>query len=144
MYLDVCALNRPLDDQDQMRIKLDSDAVQLVLSHIRAGQLVLVVSPVHWVEVAANPDPARRQHVQLLLQEHGVELEVDRKLARARAEAFIQEGLKPADAAHLAFAEATESDFVTVDDRLLRACRRVSVKTWVGTPGGYCEKEELA
>ena len=32
VYLDVCALNRPLDDQSQMRIRLEADAVSLILS----------------------------------------------------------------------------------------------------------------
>lgn len=27
IYLDACALNRPLDDQNQMRIRLEADAV---------------------------------------------------------------------------------------------------------------------
>lgn len=48
-----------------------------------------------------------------------------------------------ADATHVAFAEAAESDFVTVDDRLLRQCRRIGVRTWYGTPMAYAEKEEL-
>ena len=30
VYLDVCALNRPLDDQSQMRIRLEADAVALI------------------------------------------------------------------------------------------------------------------
>ena len=143
VYLDVCALNRPLDDQEQMRIRLEADAVQLVLSHVRSGELVLIVSPVHRAEVAANPDPARREHVQLLLQELGVEAEVDRQRTRQRAEALIRDGLKSADATHLAFAEATNSDFVTVDDRLLRQCQRVASRVWTGTPGAFCEKEDL-
>ena len=28
IYLDVCALNRPLDDQNQMRIRLEADYVE--------------------------------------------------------------------------------------------------------------------
>ncbi len=39
IYLDVCALNRPLDDQSQMRIRLETDAVLLILSHVRAHNL---------------------------------------------------------------------------------------------------------
>jgi hypothetical protein len=43
VYLDVCALSRPFDDQSQMRIRLETDAVQLILSHIRSGSLTLIV-----------------------------------------------------------------------------------------------------
>jgi hypothetical protein len=50
VYLDVCALCRPFDDQSQMRIRLEADAVQLILSHVRGESLALAVSPVHELE----------------------------------------------------------------------------------------------
>jgi hypothetical protein len=43
----------------------------------------------------------------------------------------------------LAFAEAAQAEFVTVDDRLLNQCRRVKPDVWCGTPPTYCEKENL-
>ena len=52
-------------------------------------------------------------------------------------------GLGPADAAHVAFAELAECDFVTVDDCLLRQLRRVRTSVWFGAPAGYCDKEDL-
>jgi hypothetical protein len=67
----VCALNRPLDDQDQVRIKLEADAVQLILSYVRLRDLILVISPAHHAEIAANPDLTRRQHVESLITKSG-------------------------------------------------------------------------
>ena len=43
VHLDVCALSRPFDDQSQMRIRLETDAVLLILSHIRGGNLTFIV-----------------------------------------------------------------------------------------------------
>lgn len=143
VYLDVCALNRPIDDQKQMRVRLEADAVQLILSHVRARNLVLVISPAHHVEVAANPDLAKRQHVQSLIAEIGTDAVIDLGKARNRAAKLLSQGLKSADAAHAALAEEAGCDFVTVDDRLLRQLRRVGVRIWFGTPIAYCEKEEL-
>jgi predicted nucleic acid-binding protein len=68
---------------------------------------------------------------------------VDPKEARKRAEQLTQEGLGPADAAHLAFAEAAGGDFITCDDRLLRQCGRVKPIVWFGNPIAFCEKENL-
>jgi hypothetical protein len=34
VYLDNCALNRPFDDQSQERIRIETEAVVLVLSHL--------------------------------------------------------------------------------------------------------------
>lgn len=143
IYLDVCALNRPLDDQNQMRIRLEADAVSLILSHVRAHTVQMVVSPVHFSEASANPDLAKREHVQILLKEIGGEVTVDMSQARSRAEQLHELGLGVADAAHVAFAELANCDFVTVDDRLLRQLRRVGATVWFGAPTAYCDKEDL-
>jgi predicted nucleic acid-binding protein len=143
VYLDVCSLCRPFDDQSQMRIRLETDAVQLILSHVRAGTLELVVSPVHEAEIAAIGDIAERTHVQLLLQRTGNRITLDLPQARVRAEALVQQGFGPADAAHLACAEQAGAAFVTCDDRLLRQCRRVSPPVWCGTPVAFCDERDL-
>ena len=120
VYLDVCALNRPLDDQRQMRIRLEADAVSLILSYVRSENLEMVLTPVHFKEIAANTDITRREHVQALIQEIGTQSVVDSNLVRSRAEELVNLGLGVADAAHVAFAETIGCDFVSVDDRLLR------------------------
>lgn len=51
VYLDVCALCRPFDDQSFVRIRMESDAVRLILQHIREGALQLACSPVHQREI---------------------------------------------------------------------------------------------
>jgi predicted nucleic acid-binding protein len=126
-----------------MRIRLEADAVSLILSHVRARTITLLISPVHRAETHANPDLAKREHVQLLLDEIGVGVKVDLAQARYRAEQLHLAGLGPADAAHVAFAELANCDFVTVDDRLLRQLKRVRAKLWFGTPMAYCDRENL-
>jgi predicted nucleic acid-binding protein len=48
-----------------------------------------------------------------------------------------------ADAAHVAFAEASADVFMTCDDRLLRQCRRASVRLRVMNPIDFCLAEDL-
>jgi hypothetical protein len=50
---------------------------------------------------------------------------------------------RPADAAHLAFAEAAQASFVSCDDRLLRLCQRIQPNVWYGTPIAFCAEEGL-
>ncbi len=111
VYLDVCALNRLLDDQHQMRIRLEADAVSLILSYVRAHILQMIVSPVHFSEVSANPDLARREQVKALLNELGTKVIVDMAQARRRAEELLTAGFGVADAAHVAMAELSGCDF---------------------------------
>jgi predicted nucleic acid-binding protein len=77
------------------------------------------------------------------LEEVGTQVEFDLQTVRQRAEQWVGQGLGVADAAHLAFAEAAQAEFVTVDDRLLSQCRRIKPDVWCGTPPAYCEKENL-
>ena len=143
VYLDVCALNRPLDDQSQMRIRLEASAVQLILSHARLGNISVLTSPALRYEVGANPDPVRRRHVQLVLQELGIPVTFSLFEVRKRASELNAKGVKPADATHMALAEQAGCDFVTVDDPFLRQLRRIETAVWFGTPIAYCEKEDL-
>ena len=73
----------------------------------------------------------------------GSQITVDPHRVRQRAEHLTDEGLGPADAAHLAFAEAAAASFVTCDDRLIRQCRRVSLSIWSGSPVAFCSEESL-
>ncbi len=143
VYLDVCALNRPFDDQSQMRIRLETDAVLLILSHVRAQTIRMVVSPVHLKEVSANPDLSRREHMLALLQMFGAAVTLDLLQVRRHTEALLQYGIGVADAARVAFAELSGSDFITVDDRLLRRLQHIDVRVWCGAPTAYCDKEDL-
>lgn len=143
VYLDVCALCRPFDDQSQMRIRLETEAVHLILSHVRAKRLNLALSPVHLAEIAAIKDVAEREHLLILLQRIGQKVAVDMSQTRHRAEMLAAQGFGVADAAHLAFAEAYGSAFVSCDDRLLRHCRRADIAVWFGSPIAFCDKENL-
>jgi len=143
VYLDVCALCRPFDDQQQVRIRMETSAVELILAHIRRGKIELIVSPVHQIETKAISDAEERNHLLLLLDQFSNSVDLDLDETRRRAEILISEGLGVADAAHLAFAEAAGADFITVDDRLLKQCRRIRARVWYGSSQSFCEKEDL-
>lgn len=142
VYLDVCALNRLFDDQRQMRIRLETDAILLILKFVQEGTLQLVFSRVHLLEIAANPTEDRREHIERLLR-YGIIPDVQLNEVRRRTEWLIQSGLGVADAAHVAFAEAMQASFVSVDDRLLKQCQRAKLSIWCGNPIAYCDKEKL-
>jgi predicted nucleic acid-binding protein len=143
VYLDVCALCRPFDDQTQMRIRLETEAVQLILSYVRSGELLLIVSPAHDIEISAMDDAVERERLLSTLNEIGHRAVFDMHRVRRRAEEWTEQGLGPAGAAHLAFAEAAQASFVTCDDRLLRQCRRIQTTLWYGTPIAFCAEEYL-
>ena len=143
IYLDVCALCRPYDDQSYMRINLETIAVQLIFSAIDQNMYDLVYSPVHVKEISAISDQVERFELYHLLQQTGKFIKLDKVQARKRAETLVSAGLGVADAAHLVFAETAGADFITCDDNLCKKYCALDLAIWTGNPVAFCDKEGL-
>jgi predicted nucleic acid-binding protein len=103
----------------------------------------MISSPAHKVEISAISDDLERIDLLLLLEKMAVQPNIDKKAARMRAEDLVRQGLGFADAAHLAFAEASKADFISCDDKLIKKCFKVNLKIWAGNPVAFCDKEDL-
>jgi len=68
IYLDVCCLNRPFDDHTQDKIRLESEAVVTILSHIAEKQWQMIGSEIIAFEISRTPDPDRRRKVLIQAQ----------------------------------------------------------------------------
>ena len=120
IYLDVCCLNRPFDDQAQTRIHLEAEAILMVLAQCAAGHWEWIGSEVIDLEIKQTPDPERRRRVQLLAS-HAHRSIVVGQPEMERAQQFETWGISAFDALHLACAESSGADiFLTTDDGLLR------------------------
>jgi hypothetical protein len=89
LYLDVCVLCRPFDDQNQLRIRLETDAVFLILRRIETGLYRALVSPAHYKEVGAIREISERLEMESLLSRLDKSCKYDLVQARYRAEALI-------------------------------------------------------
>lgn len=143
IYLDVCALCRLFDDQSFVRVRIESDAVKLILQSIREGLFHLMLSPVHYREISALPDVIERVELIGVINNLGTQIKADPITTRQRAEYLIQRGFGVADAAHVAFAEASKASFITCDDKLLKKCNKAGISVWSGDPLQFCIKENL-
>jgi predicted nucleic acid-binding protein len=126
LYLDACCLNRPFDNQSQLRVHLESEAVLAIIERVEEGHWALVTSAALEFELARNPDPQRRARTQRLLSIAGEHMAIGPSES-ARAESLRAAcALHALDALHLACAESLHADiFLTTDDALLRAARRL-------------------
>jgi len=123
IYLDMCCLQRPLDDKSQLRVRLEAEAVLGIISFCESGQAALASSDALEFENGRNPHPVRKAHALAILGKamHRVRLSPD---VEQRAKILIQAGIKPLDALHLSCAvEAGADYFCTCDDRLLKRAR---------------------
>lgn len=141
IYLDVCCLNRPFDDQAQDRIRLEAEAVMLVLRRVTTGEWQWIGSEVVGYEVDRTPDPHRRSRVRALAATASEVVRMD-DVTAARAGALEALGLDALDALHVACAERGGAEvLLTTDDRLVRRAARAggalrvrvaNVLTWLG------------
>lgn len=145
IYLDACCLNRPYNDQSQARIRLEAEAVLLVLRSIEDGSAEWVGSTVLKYEIDQIADPERQRRVSQMMAEVSRWVDVqDNDIARA--EALEAAGFTDFDALHLACAERASVDvFLTTDDRLLKRAKRLGSQlrlrvenptTWIEGGGG--------
>ena len=124
VYLDVCCLNRPFDDQQQDRVHLEAEAVLLILKRCEAGEWQWISSAVVSYEVDNIPNQERRNRIKEILR-GAREVQPLSDTVVERGEELKGLGLKTYDALHVACAEqASVEVLLTTDDRLVRAAAR--------------------
>jgi len=68
IYLDNCCLNRLFDEENQLRIQLESEAIKAILNQCEQNYWQLVMSRVSLFEIANTPDKNRRYELELIAE----------------------------------------------------------------------------
>ena len=124
VYLDVCCLKRPFDDQRATRVQLETAAVAALIERAEREEIRFVRSPAHTFENDRNPREDRRLATASWLNGARVEVALTES-ATARARELGRLGFAPLDALHIAFAEEAGADsLATTDDVLLALGQR--------------------
>jgi predicted nucleic acid-binding protein len=124
IYLDVSCLNRPFDDQSQVRIRLEAEAIVLILERLDVGVWRQVSSGIAVIEIDAIADEERRVNVRRFLPEPE-DVHPLSKTTFERAQQLEKLGFKAADAVHVAAAEECRAEvLLSCDDRLCKLAKR--------------------
>ncbi len=143
VYLDVCALCRPFDDQSIIRNRIETDAISIIFESVREKKYQMIISSVHLMEVDAIEEIWLRYEIKTLLNTLGVKKSSRDENMHIRAEVLFTHGLGVADSAHIAIAEETADLFITCDDKLIKKCHTIKIKIPVMNPIEFCVKENL-
>ena len=123
IYLDTCCLQRPLDDQTQPRVRVETEAIFAILASVQDGSITLLTSEALEFEISRVPDEQRRREALAILTLASERLTLS-VASEELAESLARAGLAAMDALHVALAAtAKASFFVTADDKLLRRAR---------------------
>jgi hypothetical protein len=117
IYLDNCCYNRPFDDQSDIIVKLESEAVSFIQEQIKIGKLDLAWSYIMDYENSFNPFEDRRVSIEKWQQYAKEDVNANDNIVK-QAENLI--GIKKKDALHIACAlQAKCQYFLTTDLKLL-------------------------
>lgn len=128
IYFDMCSLQRPLDDKTQLRVLLEAQAVLGILAVCESGKADMVASDALAFESDANPDAVRRDFADQAIAKAAQFIQTSPQI-KASAQTFVDAGIKPLDALHLASAVAAKGNYLcTCDDRFLKKARSLETK----------------
>lgn len=131
IYLDNCCLGRLLDDDSQDRVKLEIEAMMLLMARIFRKKLIWVSSSVLRVEVMRNRDLLKQRSIASLLK-YASELVEMGPADMDRADFLQTLGFGVFDSYHLAAAERAGCDaLLTTDDAFGRRAKRHAHKLHV-------------
>lgn len=126
VYLDNCVLNRPFDDQSQERIRLETEAIVLLLARIERREWIWLGSQAVEIEIDKTPDTEQRSRLRRVVEFAGSIIAIGEKELK-RANELQAAGFVGFDAVHLACAESGKADvFLTTDDQLLNLAKRLA------------------
>ncbi len=126
IYLDACCLNRPFDDQNQNRIRLESEAILIIIDcmYTKSKDWEWIGSEVLIAELENTPNIEKRNYLINLAS--GIHSNINvKEIDMIRANELENLGFKPFDAMHISCSENANADvFLTTDDRLLKKAER--------------------
>lgn len=142
IYLDVCCLNRPFDDQSQDRIHLEAEAVLAIVRHIEDSDWQWISSDAVAYEISQCPNEERQARLWSLESKATSSMELTETILQ-HAETIQNLGFTNYDALHLAFASSVNVDaFLSTDDKLLKRAKRYpeEIKIKAANPLGWLQE----
>lgn len=124
IYMDNCCLNRPFDNQANLRVHLEAEAIKTIITLIEQRKFSLISSKILQFEIGKLGDEFRKKELMLMESLATEVVQINPQIA-ARAKSFEQLGVQAFDALHLACAENHADVFLTVDDKFLKKASEI-------------------
>jgi predicted nucleic acid-binding protein len=139
IYLDNCSFNRPFDEQDQFKIRLETEAKQFIQMQIISGTYELVWSYVLEMENNQNPFEDKRNAILDWKEIAKVHCE-ENELILLKAKELRNSGLKVMDSLHISCAIYSKCDFFITTDKQL--CNKENSEIRIVNPVTFVDEME--
>lgn len=121
LYFDMNVYNRIFDDQNQLRIRFETMAIDIIIELIEKGMHELVWSFMLKDENIGNPYSNRRGYVDLLSDACIEAVEPNTRIRDIAHKIMEASNAKAKDSLHIACAIYSKSDcFITCDDKFIK------------------------
>jgi predicted nucleic acid-binding protein len=130
VYLDNCCYNRPFDDQNQMRIYLETQAKLYIQKLIYDGNLLLAISYVSHYENGNSPHLKNKITINKFFENATTIVDIDKAdIIESKAGEIMKCGVKAKDALHILCAIEAKCDyFITTDYEILKKYKTGDIK----------------
>ena len=126
IYIDLCVLYRPFDDQTQPRIMIETIGIIAILSIASAGEIEIINSFVLEYENSLNQKAENKIIIDDILRTASRFIPFSSTIMK-RAQELEQFGITGMDALHLSCAEHAHAEyFVTCDDMLIKKAQKIA------------------
>ena len=141
LYLDVCCYNRPFDDLSDDRVRMEAEAVSVILDRCEHGLYELVSSDIIEYEISKIINQDKRDAVSRLAQIAKRTVKINNEI-KSRAYDFENSKIKPFDALHLGFAQVAGIDlFLTTDERIIKKKDSLNITFRILNPLDFIHEE---
>jgi predicted nucleic acid-binding protein len=143
IYMDVCCLCRPFDDQTIGRIRLEVTAVQEIIRRCEVREYTLVTSEAITEELSKISDIRKRLRVEKIVSVAKESIIIDKEII-SRMHNLITMGGDAMDSLHIACAEQAGAVFLTTDDGLITFFKlHRNIKVHIENPVTWLKEEKL-
>ena len=127
IYMDVCCYNRPFDDQNQDRIRLEAEAVMAILFNCQIGEWNLVSSDIVDIELRKTQNPIKKQKASLLASIADSRVFLNDSI-ELKSKEYQRLGIDLFDSLHIACAEESRADIMlSTDDVLIKRAQKSKI-----------------
>ena len=117
--MDNCCLNRPFDNQANLRVHLEAEAIKTIITLIEQQDWQLISSKILKFEISKIADESRKKEL-MVMESLASEIIQINPLIATRANEFERFGIQSFDALHLACSENNADVLLTVDDKFIK------------------------
>jgi len=124
IYLDTCSLCRPFDNQNNLRIKIETEAVQFIFEKIKLKKVKWIASEVLELEINQINNLEKRIKVLSFLKFANSKIKYSDRIEE-KGVLIEKKGFNLLDAMHISSSLSSEAKyFITTDYEILRLAKK--------------------